>query len=992
MDKRSLTKRRSGVFVILSIIAIGLLLTLSGCNCNGYYNGAWGFDDGGWQQDTGTGGAQPPVHQPYVRAFVRFPDGHIVHDPVVYAIEVNQALSWGFDTATGEFFLMDHFAAGKETAVFIQFTEPVEHLLAGGSSVFVSIYHQGAFVAQLDWIDLADDYSLWFQPRAMADVGSWAAGEHTFVVYIDGNVVAERHTMFHQATPMRMLSVPIIANYGGVIVHPHGNWVEGGGMIHGTFPVARADVEVILGATLDLSASRYDLNTDIGQYNVWRALANLQTRNRDYNAIMGFIPDPILLPGGGGVLGFTFGYPAAISSESDPEMLATVVHEIAHFFSIGDEYEGGSMNPLVNQPPYGQGGAEWFNRDQWVVGTHPAVQTNYSIGLTGTGSVIHPFQRPFYVEGRRFLHDVSSYMGIDAGDPWLTWVTSDIWIHKFRTFTGAAGGTVGAPVATRYTCTNCHMPMATLYFYVFNHDTNDFDFVGNQAPGPVVNTYIVCASGEVFIWYLEFRDHNTPSITARATPPSEVTMAVELRGLVGRDNTFTPYPWFTFETYSSMLDNQRSGEYAVYFYGADGSVLFTTYFDVNFYASLKMAGEGNRDVARPTVPIDLLLRFPVDTAAIAIYRGDIEIHFVELTQTAPTVQFIGLTENQNLGSSFTLNWEAEGERELFFEIWYSPADDEFHNIATDITGRSFTVDLSELPGTTMGYFYIYATDGVRTGSAYSPWIQVPYKAPLLLTDLSQVPRFRITEEFILDADIFDKQDGWLWDVDQVSWMLEGREFTSGSTLWVWPFELSSGNHTFELIAENSAGMTVSGNLTIYVENDTSDLPNDWSRDDIILALSQGFAGDLRRLDAPITRGRFATFMTTMFFMMQEGEWWEMYIPEYEEGVVTDGGQDSYDFWLMVHLGVMDAPGGRFNPNQPITELDAALIMYRVAAYADPQWFWDDADDDQILDWLFEIEALEDAGPNTLNDNESLTMRLAMVRLARFYDAVFDFDN
>jgi hypothetical protein len=114
----------------------------------------------------------------------------------------------------------------------------------------------------------------------------------------------------------------------------------------------------------------------------------------------------------------------------------------------------------------------------------------------------------------------------------------------------------------------------------------------------------------------------------------------------------------------------------------------------------------------------------------------------------------------------------------------------------------------------------------------------------------------------------------------------------------------------------------------------------------------------------------------------------MWMPEYEEGVIVDGGQDSYDFWLMVYLGVMDAPGGRFNPSATLTQRDAALIMYRVAAFADPEWFWADADDQQILDWLFEIAALEDDGLNALQESEDITNRLALIRLARFYEAVF----
>ena len=45
--------------------------------------------------------------------------GFKTSDTNIKMIEVNQCLSYGFDTDTGEFYVIDNFVAGKETAVFV---------------------------------------------------------------------------------------------------------------------------------------------------------------------------------------------------------------------------------------------------------------------------------------------------------------------------------------------------------------------------------------------------------------------------------------------------------------------------------------------------------------------------------------------------------------------------------------------------------------------------------------------------------------------------------------------------------------------------------------------------------------------------------------------------------------------------------------------------------------------------------------------------------
>ena len=58
--------------------------------------------------------------------------------------------------------------------------------------------------------------------------------------------------------------------------------------------------------------------------------------------------------------------PATIVTESDEDMLATVAHEIAHCYEIGDEYEGGSINMSINPAPHGMSGTDWYSEEEIV--------------------------------------------------------------------------------------------------------------------------------------------------------------------------------------------------------------------------------------------------------------------------------------------------------------------------------------------------------------------------------------------------------------------------------------------------------------------------------------------------------------------------------------------------------------------------------------------------------------------------------------------------
>ena len=994
------------------LLALCMALAIAACSDdeeNGYSNG--GIDDApDASQDYNSGaeagpdGAQASSFGGPAARTLSFepcePEFHS-NDPRLDMIEINQSLSYGFDSDTGDFYPMENFVAGKETAVFAVFNEPMQWF---NEFFYLIVERNGETVAELI-PTILDEYTLYFQPKNIADAGNWEQGAYTFRLMSDAEA-AVRTANFFEAISIKVLAVPILGNYSGEIIACEGEWKTGATMLYATYPLAKAGIEFVLGPELDLTDDMYDLNDEdmVGPYNVWEALSNLQTPNKDYELIIGFVR---YNPLNGGLAGFTYGMPANIVTESDSDMLATVVHEIAHCYKIGDEYEGGSLNVNTNAPPYGMEGSDINSREP-AIGMKQNVIGGGDAGLSGTGSVIYPQQRAFWVEGRTPLGAVTSYMGSGTGaDSFTMWTTSDIWNHLFSVFTGMSGAGTGGTGSSGGAgsdggghfgqCSECYGGIAEEAYYTecsecyewtplygYEYTCGQCGEDGYLADGEL---YVYCDICGILIPYDAFEAHNSGSGIMGKSAASQTVNAIDVTGYIDRSGVFTPAPWYTYETDSSALTGRKSGEYGIHFYDGGGGVISSSYFDVSLTAQAT-SSDGTISWMDPDrTPVDVTVRFPENAARIVIQKGGEDIYSAEVSPNAPEVWFTGLADYQEISNRATLTWEASDEDgdELCFEIWYCPAEDEYYNVASNITGRSFEVDLSAYPGTHEGFFYIYATDGVRTGGVDSPWITVPYKAPEIITELKSIPEVKITEEILLDADIYDMQDCWLWG-DEVVWTLGGREFMTGSVLWVWPYEVAPGTHTFTCTATNSAGMSVSKEFTFIILDDESDLPDDWSRDDIVSALSNGFVVSLNRIDTQITRGQYATLMSVVYGTVSDEH--DPY-PDYEENVVKDCGQDDYDQFLMVYLGIMDAPGGRFEPSRPVTQAEAAAILYRVLGMADPDIADADADEEDIIEILIYNGIMDESGPNAYDAAANLTNRLALVRLSRLYAVLFE---
>lgn len=225
-----------------------------------------------------------------------------------------------------------------------------------------------------------------------------------------------------------------------------------------------SDIEIQWGATGNFGTKQYDLaDPDNGWWEIWNGLRNLQPMAgsgvEQYDKILGFVQyrqGPT-----SGTLGYTCGAPANIITLSDEDMLATVAHEMAHNYDIGDEYDNevsSSLNPNINPVPYGFKGTHIVTRDPVVssapyfIATSP-VQLNNGEGVSNPdifadkveladGAVLFPNMHPYsfykdkmldfiYFDNGR-IQPIISFMGTGYTNPDYYFSSPYIWDHLLK--------------------------------------------------------------------------------------------------------------------------------------------------------------------------------------------------------------------------------------------------------------------------------------------------------------------------------------------------------------------------------------------------------------------------------------------------------------------------------------------------------------------------------------------------------------------------------
>ena len=1011
--QRNKTLLLVGIIAAAAVAAVLLIYNFLGSSGGG--SDSW--DDDYLDISVGVTVDKPPGRTP--PPFEMTEGGFTTYDPNIKMIEVNQGLSYGCNGFTGEFYTIENFAAGKETAIFVDFEEPPDP----SCEMTLTIEKDGARVAVLLPSEMVDEKTVLFQPTDMIEANYWEQGAYTFTFDMDG-ATAFREVNLIQTQKLRILAMPIVTNHDGTIASCEGEWRDTAQMLIDSYPVSEDGVEYVLGPEIDLSEPRYNLATSKGRENVWRSVKSCQTPDDPYTLILGFIRDPIPIDAMHAILGYTCGYPANIICEGQDDRIAIVVHEIAHCYFIGDEYPDGSLNDRLNPPPYGMEGHDIVSNEQ-CAGEHENVKGGPEFGLPGSGSVIYENQRAYRLRDHTQLGMVTSFMGFGGtGEAYTRWITSDIYDHLFDSFTGKSSwGLMGADSDNDGKgdffgqCPNCgtsvYDPIILIQCRTCQGFTefmdNVFDCLECGAEINVDEYYmdevaVYCPGCDSAVWYNSFDQYNTGD--GRVSEDAVYVTVTEITGFINPDGTFEPDPWYSYEAPASTTTVNRDGEYAVCIYDSKGDKLSSTFFDAEqtFQARTDDSWAFSTDAS---IPVDVVVKLPSAAAKIVIQKGDEEIYAREVSGEAPTVSFKGLIEGQDIPDKATLSWDASGAGDLTCEIWYYPHENEFYKIATDITGNSCDIDLSDCPGSDEAHFRILCTDGIKTGEARSVRVKVSNMAPLIITNNKATQQFKATDSLFLRADIYDKQDGQImgrytfneatekWDPDtSVEWLVDGESVGCyGDVLFAFPYRFEPGTHTATLVVKNSAGLETRKDFQIEIVEDDSDLPDDWSRDALKTAFQLGFSVPLDRVDAPINRGLYARFLNNIY---TDFSGWEKDINMRGADTPPYAGKE-YDESMMDWLGLMDASDdgmssrmevAELNGIQSMTERDGALTMFKVLVIAnDPSVTKDDFDDEEIIQKLFDADVLTDEGPDAYEPDKRLSYRLAMVRVEKLYQAI-----
>jgi len=960
--------------------------------------------------------------------------GFGTNDQSIAMIEVNQGLSYGFDSETGEFYLMDNFVAGKETGIFVSFTEPPDPK----AEILMVVEKEGEVITTLFPENTGDPLLLLFQPKDMSEVNDWEKGVYTFNVMIDDKY-AYRETNFFEPMHVKILVVPILANYGGRYISCTGDYKTTANLLFATFPVSRDGFEYILGPELDLTDQRYDLNTEDGQYNVWDAVKRLQTPDKDYELIIGFVPEP-MSDGMYSFMGYTFGFPGNIVAENNTGSRKTVPHEIAHCYIIGDEYHGGALNDILNPPPYQMEGWDIVTGKGGAVGTKENVAGGESLGLDECGAIIYDEQRPYWPDQRRLLTGErrTSIMGWSTGASEDSfWITSDIWNHLFKAFTGQLNGNepgYANPSGGKYygQCYKCYGDVNDPKFFVQCRSCYDYKLIFSKVMecncGAMIDIdeysdseyFLECPNCWEFLNDEEFRAFNSDADdeeTARVTAMgSDLITILEVSGYFDGDGTFISDSWYSYPVKKSSVTANKEGEYSATIYNSKGDIVSKVFFDVENRTKVSQ-DRGMTQDSKVRIPIDIMITFPDDSAKVVIQKGNKEVYTREVSKNTPKVAFTGLSEGQALSNNTTFTWEgsdADGDS-LTYEIWYYLAIDELYLVAAGLTGTSYTADLTSYPGSDQGWFKILASDGVRTGISDSPKVSVPYKAPDILNNIPDGTQFKVTDMIEIQGKVRDAQDGWLVE-EGYEWFIDGKPFETYGIFYFfqYPYMLTPGNHTITMKVTNSGGVSSEKDFMIEILEDESDLPADWPKNDITLALRMGFYQPLDRLPSPITRIEFAKMVFGLYASVLPDDLpydWQIPMPDVEcEFSDMSNDESDMDYLyaaMMVAIGLMEPKDmssevnggvttiyGAFEPNKSLTEREAMQLMFMAIELSKTQTHttYRVMDESEFIPQLTEWGVFGGASLNAYNAGEKMSKGLTMVRIARFLMYEFDLED
>lgn len=625
-------------------------------------------------------------------------------------IEINQAIGIQKNNAL-------KFVAGKNTVVRA-FLASAEAIDPGRTSA--KVIRDGQTVATLAPAGDGSSAAVvdFLCPNREA-CGDWAAGSYVFEVAVNGATSSTAGTTydFVERAALRMLAVPVKANYGGVVVSvTDERWKKFADYVRKTYPLAPDKFVWEIRDDFDASDKSFDLETDDGRRNLWEALAKLippqcadnPSTDGCFHQVFGFIMDrPNGYPNGT-LQGYTYGKPANIGVVRDEDAEATVAHEIGHTFGLGDTYDGGSFHCPVNPAP------DSFKGKDFNDATMPVSCATGRQALEGVGGTLIPASHnPYEVGGRGALGDMAEYMG-SGGKQAQFWTTQDAWDHLFDKFAPAA-----KPTAMRTATATAR--------YI-------------QCFGTIRQNAVSSADVQMDpCWTYDDDAGAIPNSTGKYMMAAASAAGVRLAS-AALNPDFDPVP----------PKGTEPVVLAIASFGEEMPMPAGT-------AKLQIIRD---DIVVREIPVSA--NAPVVTSVAPGLSGTVS-GLVSISWLASDADGDPL--------SFEVIYNPDVTRE----------DSEWEILVRDVTSRSLAIDFGDMPGGPHAKLAVIASDGINSGQAESGEFIVPAQAPEVFIGELQSSFFRRGSEIILDAEVLDLQDDWISESQLVwTSSLSGRIGTGAS--------------------------------------------------------------------------------------------------------------------------------------------------------------------------------------------------------------------
>lgn len=341
-------------------------------------------------------------------------------DGRIERIEINQALSYD---ENGE--PIENFAAKKKTTVFARLSETVQPDPETGTQ-YLEVTRDGELVGRWPPSELSDSMNLCFNIIG-DDVYKLIEGEYEFTVCIDG-IRESRSAVLTQTRDISVLAVPVSAGFAGTVSAAQG-CEDALWHIRSCWPVSEDSWKVTLAETLDFSDR--DMRREGNMFALWQELSK---SSDEYDMVIGFVSG--MMGAGQNVPSYTQGKNTMIISLDAANSEAMVSHVAAHFYGVGDEYDGGAFSAGVNCPPDGVSGVTLESPHAAVTITGTGRENAQDHGLYCSGCVITPDQIAFDSHSFRQMGYAASFMASGGEYSQNYWITADVWNSLFAEFTG----------------------------------------------------------------------------------------------------------------------------------------------------------------------------------------------------------------------------------------------------------------------------------------------------------------------------------------------------------------------------------------------------------------------------------------------------------------------------------------------------------------------------------------------------------------------------